>query len=858
MHELERQIQEHLEAPDYTPQRADQIAQALDLDPGATRRLHTIVKRRLDMGSLAKIKKDRLVLPSDADLVSGEIRFRQSGSALLFPETAPGQAKAEPFHVRAEDVWVAMHGDRVMCRRVRDERTRRALYRQKKKGKDPAPVLPGSDRQYVRVIQILQRARTELVGTLMQSRAAFYVIPDDPRIIQDILVPDPRQADLKPKPRKGDKVVVKLHPWVQRHLNPEGDIVRVLGKTHEPGAEFEGILVKYGLDPEFPEPVRREVAQLEDHVTDADRKGRLDCRDLLTVTIDPDDAKDFDDALSVEALPGDEVRVGIHIADVAHYVKPGSELDKEARKRGNSTYLVGSVIPMLPHELSNGLCSLVEAEDRLTKTVFLTFTRNGKIRETRFANTVIRSRKRLTYGQALAFLQEDDLEAVRRTPLPPKHQTGSTGRPLAELSDADMTAIRDALRTLWKLASGLRRKRFAAGSLDLDMTEVKILVDEQGYADRIMTVENDISHQLIEEFMLAANEAVARTFKARNRPAIYRVHDAPDPEKLAETEETFAAMDILTGDLSHRDNMTELLKLVKGHPQEYTLKLHVLRSLKQACYRASPDGHYGLAKTDYTHFTSPIRRYADLVVHRVFNRHLNDIKDKTALPDPKVRYTQEQLSSLAEHISITERNSVDAERESVKTKLLEFFERETRREDKSTFAAIITDIRNHGMFVELSQSQAFGMIHLSTIRDDMYYLSGDGTELVGRKHKRRFKIGQEINIQIDTVDRFKRQMDFCLAPDQPKGSGSNKPPMRPHAKKARAASRDSSPRGSGKPKRRSGKDGKPQSTGPGHRPPKKSKGKKVPRHGPKAGGESKPAKRDQPTSGTKRKKRRNR
>jgi ribonuclease R len=352
--------------------------------------------------------------------------------------------------------------------------------------------------------------------------------------------------------------------------------------------------------------VEQQTRDLPDVVRSEDIGNRQDCRDLFTFTIDPDDAKDFDDALSLELLEDGKTRVGVHIADVSAYVKPGSALDREAQERGNSTYLVGTVIPMLPHALSNGLCSLVEAEDRLTKTCFITFNDSADITEVTFANTVINSNKRLTYKQAYAFMQEDDLAKIRKTPLPPKHQTGSTGRSLDEVADDEMLMLKKYINRLWHIAKQLRKRRFRKGSLDLDMTSVKIYVDEEGYADRIEKEFNDESHQLIEEFMLSANEQVARSMKKQNFPCIYRVHDEPEEEKLKELRETMQSFGMQCGQLQKPREMTALLKKLKEHPQGYTLKIHVLRSLKQAQYRASADGHYGLSKPDYTHFTSPI------------------------------------------------------------------------------------------------------------------------------------------------------------------------------------------------------------------------------------------------------------
>ena len=749
--------------------RRMEIITVLKLDQDTTKAAHALLDKMLEQGEIARLKKDRLCIPEDADLVSGRLIFRQSGSAILIPDSDPS---GDGYPIKSEDTGVSMHGDIVLARKVEDQR--RPFQG---KGRQQRPEYKPEEKPNVRVIRILKRAHTTIPGTLEQAKHATYVIPDDPRIIHDILVPDPRNSGLKPIPKVGDKVIVKMLEWKQRHLNPEGEIIEVLGRTHEPDAEFKAILYKYDLNPKFPSAVEQQTKDIPDVVRSEDIGNRQDCRDLFTFTIDPDDAKDFDDALSLELLKDGKTRVGVHIADVSAYVKPGSPLDREAQERGNSTYLVGTVIPMLPHALSNGLCSLVEAEDRLTKTCFITFNDSADIIDVKFANTVINSNKRLTYKQAYAFMQQDDLAEIRKTPLPPKHQTGSTGRSLDDVTDEEMATLKKYIGKLWHIAKQLRKRRFGKGSLDLDMTSVKIYVDKEGYADRIEKEFNDESHQLIEEFMLSANEQVARTMKKQNLPCIYRVHDEPEEEKLKELRETMQSFGVQCGNLQKPREMSSLLKKLKEHPQGYTLKVHVLRSLKQAQYRASADGHYGLSKPDYTHFTSPIRRYSDLIVHRILDGYLCKTRADSALEAPEIRYKQGKLESLGDHISLSERNSVDAERESVKTKLLEFYDRELQKEQKQHFKAIITDVKNHGLFVELTDTLAFGMVHISTLDDDFYHPNSEGTALIGRRKERTLALGQYIMVQVERVDRFKRQIDFrvVLKDDRDKGKKPGKP-----------------------------------------------------------------------------------
>jgi ribonuclease R len=373
---------------------------------------------------------------------------------------------------------------------------------------------------------------------------------------------------------------------------------------------------------------------------------------------------------------------------------------------------------------------------------------------------VIRSRKRLTYKQAYAFLFENDIEKIRALPLPAKHQTGSTGRALNVLSDEELTDLQTWVRKLWSIASKLRRDRMAHGSLDLDMPETKIFVDAEGYSERLEKIEHDESHQLIEEFMLAANEAVAHLTRKHQLPSLYRVHDEPDVEKLDELRQLLGTFGIQTGDLSKRTEVVKLLETLSTHPQGYTLRTQLLRSLKKAAYRGTPDGHYGLNKKDYTHFTSPIRRYADLVVHRVFDHYLIKHAAHPAPAGYRFGHTAGSMDSLGEHLTLTEVNSAEAERESVKIKLLEFFERELAKKQKTRFDAIITDVRSNGFFVELVESMTFGFVSANALNDDYYMLNNAGTALTGRRTKKKFELNGRLPVVIDKVDRFKRLIDF--------------------------------------------------------------------------------------------------
>jgi ribonuclease R len=404
----------------------------------------------------------------------------------------------------------------------------------------------------------------------------------------------------------------------------------------------------------------------------------------------------------------------------------------------------------------------VEGEDRLVKSVLIDFSPEGTPGAVQFANGVIRSRKRLTYRQALALLKEDANEKIRAVAPPPAHQTGFPGRALASLDDIELNTLRAMIRRLWTLANRQRQERFAAGSLDLDMTEIKLFVDAEGYADRAEVVTHDESHQLIEEFMLLANESVGRTLTQAKIPHVSRVHDEPDPEKLSTLRDTLVLAGVKVGDLTQRREMVKALALLKEREDGHVLRVQLLRSLRQACYRPAADGHYGLAKRFYSHFTSPIRRYADLVEHRIIESWMSRNGVPSAPREPVRTPGLGELAQICDAISISERNSAEAERDSVKVKLLELFEREAERTDKRPFAARIMEVRSHGLMVELTASHAYGLVHVTTLTDDFYQLNAAETALVGRRHGRVLAAGAAIEVTVDKVDRFKRQVDFRL------------------------------------------------------------------------------------------------
>ncbi len=707
--EMEERIIKLLGRRDYKPSNAAELLRRLGLRPEQQETLRQTLAALEKSGQIVRTKANRYIQSREADLVPGVIRVNRQGRGFLQPDDHGLQEIIIPESATS----TALHGDRVLVRR--DVGGRPAGPPDRSGRRPRAGEVTGA------IVRILERKRTQIVGTLQKGRQFLFVIPDDPRIPHDIYVPAPQNVGKEPA--VGDKVVVELRDWQSRHTNPEGEIVEVLGAPDAEGVDMLSILRHYDLPLHFPKNVLAEANAIAGTTgraepAPAELKGRVDCREHCVVTIDPDDAKDFDDAICLESFGGGQWKLWVHIADVSHYVKPGGSLDEEARKRGNSTYLVDRVIPMLPEALSNDLCSLKPGVDRLTKCVEFVLSQDGRVLGAKFHSAVIRSKRRFTYKEALAILEK---------------------RPPAD-------RIEQMLHRAHELAQRIRRARFKAGSLNLDFPETKIRLDERGRVRLIERVENDVSHQLIEEFMLLANEAVAAELMARHKPAVYRVHEAPNELRLREYREDVLSHHIPCGNLTRRPDVQRLLQRLSEVPIGAALKIGFLRSLMRARYAVEPLGHYGLHKPKYTHFTSPIRRYADLAVHRAL----------FATAPMSIHL----LRQTAEHISETERNSSDAERDSKETKLFAFLHGQLQSGKLQTYPALITELRNFGFFVDVPDVGLSGLVHLSSVPEDFFVFDADRNQLVGRRTRRVVKVGDRVMVRVHKVDRFKKQVDF--------------------------------------------------------------------------------------------------
>ena len=684
--------------PNYQPVDEKALARRLRVPAEEAAAFTAFLAEEEKAGRIMQVRHSLYVLPKRLGFCVGRLQMNERGFGFLVPLDP-----AEPdFYIASEDTGTAFHGDLVLAR-----------LKEQRGGRQRDSRLRGE------VVKVLQRKRRQLVGTLRKTPMFYYVLPDETRIPHDISVPPPTDPA-----QLGQKVVVELKEWPDRRKPPEGIITEVLGAPDAPGVDLISIIRKHDLPTSFPEKVEQEAAGIAAQIPEAEIARREDFRQIFTLTIDPDDAKDFDDALSYRILPNGDFEIFVHIADVSHYVPTGSALDVEARLRGNSIYLVDRVIPMLPEKLSNGICSLQPQVDRLVKTAIVTLDRRGETKAFRFAAGIIHSAKRFTYKEAFAQLRKP-----AATPL---------ARQLHDLND---------------MAQVLRKRRFAKGALDLDFPEVKVRVDDLGIPTHLEKTENDISHQLIEEFMLLANEVVALELKRRNRPGLYRIHENPDPDRLEEFRAQAKSMGFPCGDLTQRGEIQKLLNRVHGQAGESVVKIGLLKSLKRAMYSPKPLGHYGLAKLNYTHFTSPIRRYSDLVVHRVL---FGQDRDNAA----GAEFNYDGMSRLALHLSNTERTAAEAEQESVKLKKLEYFDRQAHATKRTSFQALIQEVRSSGLLVQLPEFVIQGMVPLSGLQGDLFVFNPQRLELQGQRTKITLRAGLSLQVEVAKVDLARHQVDF--------------------------------------------------------------------------------------------------
>jgi len=636
--------------------------------------------------------------PAHARLTGRLVGMRGGGGIVRSEETG------EEIFVPRGSMGTALHGDMVAALRVAGGAPRHQAADRRPEGE---------------IIAVLERVNTHLTGRLEKSRTFAFVIPDHERITRDIYVPlgDAEAAS------DGDKVVVELLPWTDEHLNPEGRIVEVLGPSGDARVEVVSVARSFSLPLSFPEEAEREAGLAPATLRPEDLAGRLDLRGEVVFTIDPEDAKDFDDAVSLEPLAHDGLRLGVHIADVSYYVREGSALDREAFARGTSVYMVNEVVPMLPERLSNDLCSLRPDEDRLTMSVVMDLNRHGTVEDYVIRESVIRSRRRFTY---------EEVEQVIRS-----------GR-------GDHV---DVILPLFHLSKVLLTRRRRSGSLDLDTPEVKFVFGKDGLPSEIRPKTRLDSHRLIEECMLLANKVVAT--HAGERPFLYRVHDVPNPDRLADLARFVSQFGF---SLAGQEGITakELQKLLdqaKGSEVETLIHEVVLRSMAKAVYETKNIGHFGLAFRKYAHFTSPIRRYPDLVVHRLLKEFKGDV------PLGRLTDLRQQLPEIARQSSVRERLAQEAERASVRVMQVEYMKRHLG----DIFEGVIAGVTNFGLFVEIPHLLIEGLVRVRDLDDDYYVFDEKRYALRGRSGGRVYRLGDHIRIRVAAIDAEEHEITFSTA-----------------------------------------------------------------------------------------------
>ncbi|MBQ4067704.1 MAG: ribonuclease R [Lachnospiraceae bacterium] len=679
------------------------------------------VKELAILLNVSREDRDELVEVLDALVAEGKIGISKKGkyskmSSLILTGVFEGNSRGFGFvriEGEGEDVFIpgsatagAIHGDTVQVV-IRDGREGR--------------------RREGEVVKILAHELTDVVGTFQKGKGFGFVVPDNTKMGKDIFIPEEKTKGAV----TGHKVVVHITDYGSKNKKPEGNIKEIIGHVNDPGTDIMSIVKGFGLPTDFPEDVMKQVSEIPSEVESKDFAGRLDIRDWQMVTIDGEDAKDLDDAISI-IKNGDKYKLGVHIADVTHYVTENSPLDKEALKRGTSVYLVDRVIPMLPHKLSNGICSLNAGVDRLALSCIMDIDAKGNIIGHKIAETVLRIDRRMSYTSVKKILVDNDEKEIE-----------------------EYKELIPMFKLMEELSTILRERRMKRGAIDFEFPESKIILDEKGVPQDIIPYERNVATKIIEDFMLAANETIAEDFFWQELPFVYRTHDTPDPEKIMKLGmfiNNFGYAIKMTQEDIHPKELQKLIDKVEGTPEEALISRITLRSMKQAKYTTSSTGHFGLATKYYCHFTSPIRRYPDLQIHRIIKENL-----RGGLTDKRIKHYERILNGVAEQSSMMERRADDAERDTDKLKMVEYME----KHHGEIFEGVVSSITNWGMYVELPNTVE-GMVRITNIKDDYYYYDEEHYELVGETTKRTFKLGQKLKVVVAGTDRLLRQIDFEL------------------------------------------------------------------------------------------------
>ena len=730
MEERKQMLLTLMKDPTYVPMKLKELAMLLGVPKEQRKDLEEVLNELVASGKVGISKKGKYAR-SEVFAQTGIFSAHHRGFGFVTIEGRDGDLFVPP-----DDTGDAMDGDTVQV--IIDENGR-------------------GGRAEARVLKVLKHANETLIGTFEKNKSFGFVIPDNPRITMDIFIPQGKENGAV----SGHKVVVKLDTYATRNKNPEGHVQEILGHINDPGVDILSIVRAYGLPEEFPEDVMEEVSYAPEELSadyvaeEIGKNGRVDLRDVPMVTIDGEDAKDLDDAVSVskETINGETIyHLGVHIADVSHYVKEGAPLDAEAYKRGTSVYLVDRVIPMLPHRLSNGICSLNAGCDRLAMSCLMDIDEKGIIVGHKICESVVRIDRRMTYTAVNAILEAKNGTEEPQTDAPEKEKS----KEKAEFAKKCLEEYADFVPMFLLLdetARVLRKKRMARGAVDFDFPECKIILDAKGRPVEIRPYERNAATMLIEDCMLAANETVAEDYYWQQIPFLYRSHEKPDGEKIKRfgilINNFGYSIRLQNGEL-HPKEMQKLLEKAAGSPEEALLARLALRSMKQAKYTTECMGHFGLAANYYTHFTSPIRRYPDLQIHRIIKENLHG-----GLTKKRIAHYEKILPEVAIWTSSRERLADEAERETDKAKKVQFMERHIGEE----FTGVISGISNYGFYVELPNTVE-GMVRLANLDGDYYVFDEEHYELVGERTRKKFKLGQTVKIQVVSVDRYLKTIDF--------------------------------------------------------------------------------------------------
>ncbi|MDY6800765.1 MAG: ribonuclease R [Bacteroidota bacterium] len=666
-------------------------------DEGVTNLINAILIELRDEGTIVEISRGKYKYAPHKGNITGRVELTQKGAGFIISEESD-----EDVFVTQSNLNHALNGDIVKVHLFAKQRGRK----------------PEGE-----VVEIIKRANEHIVGVIEISKNFAFLVSPSRQMPYDIFIPINKIMDAQ----DGDKVVVRITGWPAKHKNPFGEVVDVLGQPGANETEMHAILAEFGLPYDFEQNVEQEAEKILDKITKADYESRRDFRDTPTFTIDPEDAKDYDDALSLQKLGNGHWQVGVHIADVTHYVTPGTVLDDEAYNRGASVYLVDRVVPMLPEKLSNKVCSLRPNEEKLCYSIVFEMDDDADIHDQWIGKTIIKSDKRFAYEEAQEIIEGGDGE------------------------------LKDEILFLNSLAQKLRDRRFKKGAISFERVEVKFNLDDKGKPLGVFFKEQKEANQLIEEFMLLANKKVAE-FVGKVKPGqraktfVYRIHDRPDPEKLEKFSNFITRFGYSINTSSHKQitsSINHLLDEVQGKKEQNLIETLAVRSMAKAVYSTKNIGHYGLSFQHYTHFTSPIRRYPDMMVHRMLTDYLNGAKSKN-----KNKYEE-----MCKHASGMEQRSTEAERASIKYKQVEFLKDKIGEE----FEGIISGVTEWGFYVELNDSKCEGLVHIRELDDDYYFFDEDNYSIIGKRNKKVYQLGDTVKIKIMRADLEKKQLDFTLA-----------------------------------------------------------------------------------------------